>query len=128
VVSRPYEGMFEEPIVKYVRNLILEAFRESVTHIVLHQYQRSVTVRYRRDDEVLYVPSPPRKAQVALFDCLKGMAGLSSEGERGREDGEISYTRGSEVLQLPVTLRRAPAGETIVISLSRGNSDGVIAD
>lgn len=116
--------MFDKPIIAYVHNVILEAIRDRISEIVFRQDEGGITLRFRRGDESLYVPSPQRKAQVVLFDCLKDMAGLSSDGEPGREDGEISYTRGSEVLQLPVTLRRAPPVETIVISLSRGKADG----
>jgi len=124
VVSGRYEGMFEGPIVMYVRNVVLEAFREKATDIVLRQDENGVTLRYRRGDQVLPVPSPPQKAQFVLFDYLKDVAGLSKEGASASEDGEISYTQPSEVLNLPVTLRRAPDAETIVIRLSQEEADG----
>jgi type II secretory ATPase GspE/PulE/Tfp pilus assembly ATPase PilB-like protein len=116
--------MFKPFLARYIHNLILEGIRQRAGEVLLRHDDKEITVRYRIGNKWFYVPSPPRRAQSELFQGIKEWAGLSDERAPGSEKGVLLVTLLGKVLDLPVTLRRDPDGETITIQLTEERPTG----
>ena len=64
------------PVVQYINQLIMEAFRVRASDIHVEPGREEVQVRYRIDGVLHKMPLPPKRAQAAITSRLKIMAGL----------------------------------------------------
>lgn len=115
------EGMDESdadnPVVKYVHQMILEAFRLRASDIHVEPGKTDVKVRYRIDGVMHLMPLPPKKAQAAIISRLKIMAGMDISEKRVPQDGRIKMTIGNKVIDLRVSTLPSVFGESVVMRI-----------
>ncbi len=115
------EGMDEtdadNPVVKYVHQMILEAFRLRASDIHVEPGKTDVKVRYRIDGVMHLMPLPPKRAQAAIISRLKIMAGMDISEKRVPQDGRIKMTLGNKVIDLRVSTLPAVFGESVVMRI-----------
>jgi general secretion pathway protein E/type IV pilus assembly protein PilB len=107
----------DEPIIKLVNLIILEAFRRRASDIHLEPLERKFRVRYRIDGVLHEVESPPRRLQSAIISRVKIMAGMSIAEKRLPQDGRIQINVMGRDLDLRVSVLPANHGETIVMRI-----------
>ncbi len=105
------------PVVKYVHQLIMEAFRLRASDIHIEPAKTSVKVRYRIDGEMQEMPLPPKRAQAAIISRLKIMAGMDISERRVPQDGRIKITLGAKAVDLRVSALPAVYGESMVMRI-----------
>lgn len=115
------EGMDESdadnPVVKYVHQMILEAFRLRASDIHVEPGKTDVKVRYRIDGVMHLMPLPPKRAQAAIISRLKIMAGMDISEKRVPQDGRIKMTIGNKVIDLRVSTLPSVFGESVVMRI-----------
>jgi type II secretory ATPase GspE/PulE/Tfp pilus assembly ATPase PilB-like protein len=107
------EGDADNPVVKYVHQMILEAFRLRASDIHVEPGKTDVKVRYRIDGVMHLMPLPPKRAQAAIISRLKIMSGMDISERRIPQDGRIKMTLGNKVIDLRVSALPAVFGERV---------------
>ena len=107
----------DSPVVRYVQQLIVEAFRLRASDIHIEPGKTSIKVRYRIDGVMQEMPVPPKRAQAAIISRLKLMSGMDISERRIPQDGRIKMNVGSVVIDLRVSALPAAYGESVVMRI-----------
>lgn len=107
----------DSPVVRYVQQLIVEAFRMRASDIHIEPAKTELKVRYRIDGIMQEMPVPPKRAQKAIISRLKIMAGMDISERRVPQDGRIKMAVGSKIIDLRVSSLPAVYGESIVMRI-----------
>ncbi len=107
----------DSPVVRYVQQLIIEAFRLRASDIHIEPGKTFVKVRYRIDGVMQEMPLPPKRAQAAIISRLKLMAGMDISERRIPQDGRIKMTVGAKMIDLRVSALPAVYGESVVMRI-----------
>jgi len=111
------EEIDEGPVIKYVHNLILEAFRERASDVHIEPQKEDLKVRYRIDGVMHYVPSPPKKAQGSIISRIKIMSGMDIAEKRVPQDGRIKLNLLGKNVDLRVSALPGIYGESMVMRI-----------
>jgi len=117
--SLPGISEFEDdsPVVRYVQQLIIEAYRMRASDIHIEPAKTSVKVRYRIDGVMQEMPLPPKRAQKSILSRLKIMSGMDISERRVPQDGRIKMTIGTKMIDLRVSALPAVYGESLVMRI-----------
>ncbi len=107
----------DNPVVKYVNQMILEAFRLRASDIHVEPGKVDVKIRYRIDGVMQLTPPPPKRAQAAIISRLKIMSGMDISEKRVPQDGRIKMNMGGKVIDLRVNSLPAAYGESVVMRI-----------
>ena len=110
-------------IIKFVNQILLEAYRDRATDIHIEPYEDELSVRYRIDG-VLHetkVPASIKTFQSAIISRIKIMANLDISERRLPQDGRMKIRIGQEEVDLRVSILPTPFGESVVIRLLATN-------
>ena len=107
----------DSPVIRYVHNLILDAFRLRASDIHIEPGKRDVKVRYRIDGVLHEMPLPPKRAQAAIISRLKILAGMDIAERRVPQDGRIKLNVGGKMVDLRVSALPSTYGESMVMRI-----------
>ena len=107
----------DSPVVRYVQQLIVEAYRMRASDIHIEPAKTTLKIRYRIDGVMQEMPLPPKRAQKSILSRLKIMAGMDISERRIPQDGRIKMTVGSKVIDLRVSTLPAVYGESLVMRI-----------
>ncbi|MBI1320885.1 MAG: type II/IV secretion system protein [Candidatus Hydrogenedens sp.] len=107
----------DNPVVKYVQQMIMEAFRLRASDIHIEPGKQDVKIRYRVDGVMQLMPMPPKRAQPAITSRLKLMAGMDITERRVPQDGRIKMSVAGKVIDLRVSALPAVHGESVVMRI-----------
>jgi type IV pilus assembly protein PilB len=106
------------PVVKYVHQLVIEAFRLRASDIHVEPGKMDIKIRYRIDGVLQLMPPPPKRAQASIISRLKIMAGMDISEKRVPQDGRIKLAVvGGKLIDLRVSCLPSTHGETIVMRI-----------
>lgn len=105
------------PVMRYVNQLILEAFRLRASDIHIEPSKTDVKVRYRIDGVMQLMPPPPKRAQASIISRLKIMSGMDITEKRVPQDGRIKMMMGGKMVDLRVSALPAYYGESVVMRI-----------
>jgi len=117
------ESSKDASIIKFVNQILLEAYRDRATDIHIEPYENELEVRYRIDG-VLYetkVPPTIKNFQAAIISRIKIMANLNIAERRLPQDGRIKVKIGEDEVDLRVSILPTPFGESVVIRVLSKN-------
>jgi type IV pilus assembly protein PilB len=111
-----------EPVVKFVNQLIAKAVLTEVSDIHVEPYEKHVRVRYRRDGTCFEVGRLPKAVQGPIISRLKIMSHMNIAERRKTQDGRIKANIQGRSIDFRVSCVPAINGEKIVLRiLDRGN-------
>ncbi|MBD3369662.1 type II secretion system protein GspE [Candidatus Fermentibacteria bacterium] len=111
-----------EPVVKFVNQLIAKAVLTEVSDIHVEPYEKYVRVRYRRDGTCFEVGRLPKAVQGPIISRLKIMSHMNIAERRKTQDGRIKANIQGRSIDFRVSCVPAINGEKIVLRiLDRGN-------
>ena len=111
------DGDTNSPVVRYVQNLVLEAFRLRASDIHIEPGKMDLKVRYRIDGVLHEMPTPPKRAQAAILSRLKIMANMDISERRIPQDGRIKLNLAGKLVDLRVSALPAVYGESVVMRI-----------
>jgi len=120
------EDMAEDAsIVKFVNQVIQEAFNDRATDIHVEPMERELRIRYRIDGMLYEAPIPPaiKRFQAAIISRVKIMADLNIAERRLPQDGKIKLRMGEKEFDLRVSTVPTPHGESIAIRILSRDSE-----
>ena len=107
----------DSPVVRYVHNLILEAFRLRASDIHIEPGKTDVKIRFRVDGMLHEMPLPPKRAQAAIISRVKIMSGMDIAERRIPQDGRIKLNIGGKMVDLRVSALPSYYGESVVMRI-----------
>jgi len=112
----------DEPVVKFVNDIIARAVITEVSDIHFEPYEKFMRIRFRRDGACHEVIRLPKKIQSTILSRLKIMSGMNIAERRKTQDGRIKAKIDGRYIDFRVNCVPAINGEKIVLRiLDRGN-------
>jgi len=112
-------------IVKFVNQIIWEAFKQGATDIHVEPMENSLRIRYRIDGVLHQTPVPAQlsRFQAAIISRIKVMANLDIAEKRLPMDGRIGLRIQNRDLDIRVSTMPTVYGESISLRLLQGSSE-----
>ncbi len=109
----------EASVVKFVNQIIWEAFQDRSTDIHLEPMETDLRIRYRIDGLLHQTPVPPqlKRFQSAIISRIKVMAGMDIAEKRLPQDGRISLRIRGEEIDVRVSTMPTVYGESVSLRL-----------
>ena len=112
-------GTEEASIIKFVNQLLVQAYKDHVTDIHIEPFEDELKVRYRIDC-ILYdatIPPSIKHFQSSIVSRIKIMANMDIAERRLPQDGRIKVRIGTNDLDMRVSVLPTPHGESVDIRL-----------
>ena len=115
VPQAPTDGSEDASIIKFVNQVIREAFFERATDIHIEPYEDDLVVRYRVDGILHDIPTPSaiKNFQSAIISRIKIMSDMNIAEKRLPQDGRIQFNIDKETIDLRVSSLPIIHGESI---------------
>lgn len=113
----------EASIIKFVNQIIWEAFKTRATDIHFEPNEDELRIRYRIDGILHQTPMPPqlKQYQAAIISRIKVMSGMNISEKRLPQDGRINVRIKGEEIDIRVSTVPTVYGESVSLRLlSRG--------
>lgn len=113
------DAAVDASIIKFVNQILLQAYRDRATDVHIEPYEGEVKVRYRIDG-ILYnadVPASIKHFHAAIISRIKIMANLNIAEKRLPQDGRIKVKVGENELDLRVSILPTQYHESVVIRI-----------
>jgi len=120
VAEAAEESQFEagdQPVIQYVKTLIVQAFNGAASDILLQPKQRAVDLRLRIDGMLYQVDPPPKGMLAAITARIKILAGMDIAERRLPQDGRFKVTVGKRTIDIRVSTFPTIYGESVVMRL-----------
>ncbi|MDX1952799.1 MAG: ATPase, T2SS/T4P/T4SS family [Verrucomicrobiota bacterium] len=113
------EGDQEASVIKFVNQVIWEAFKDRATDIHFEPAEDELRIRYRIDGILHQTPMPPqlKRFQSALISRIKVMSGMNISEKRLPQDGRINVRIKGEEIDIRVSTVPTVYGESVSLRL-----------
>ena len=113
------EGDQEASVIKFVNQIIWEAFKDRATDIHLEPQEDELRIRNRIDGILHQVPMPPqlKRFQASIISRIKVMSGMNISEKRLPQDGRINVRIKGEEIDIRVSTVPTVYGESVSLRL-----------
>jgi type II secretory ATPase GspE/PulE/Tfp pilus assembly ATPase PilB-like protein len=113
------EGDQEASVIKFVNQVIWEAFKDRSTDIHFEPAEDELRIRYRIDGILHQTPMPAqlKRFQAALISRIKVMSGMNIAEKRLPQDGRINVRIKGEEIDIRVSTVPTVYGESVSLRL-----------
>jgi type IV pilus assembly protein PilB len=105
----------QAPIVRFVNLVLFQAVQDRASDIHFEPFETDFRIRYRVDGALYEMSPPPKQLALPVISRIKVMANLNISETRMPQDGRISYSLGSRVVDLRVSTLPTQFGESVVL-------------
>lgn len=117
------EKLIYKPPVEIVDTLLDSAIDSQASDIHLQPAENELVTRFRLDGVLYHVASISKDTEPAVISRVKILAGMDVAEHRLPQDGRFAIDKGSDNIDLRVSLLPSQFGEKIVIRLLRKQTD-----
>jgi type II secretion system protein E len=109
----------EASVIKFVNQIIWEAYKDRATDIHFEPAEDELRIRYRIDGILHQTPMPPqlKRFQAALISRIKVMSGMNISEKRLPQDGRINVRIKGEEIDIRVSTVPTVYGESVSLRL-----------
>src|SRR5438270_834997 len=113
------EGDQEASVIKFVNQIVWEAFKDRATDIHFEPAEDELRIRYRIDGILHQTPMPPqlKRYQAAIISRIKVMSGMNIAEKRLPQDGRINVRIKGEEIDIRVSTVPTVYGESVSLRL-----------
>ena len=113
------EGDQEASVIKFVNQIIWEAFKARATDIHFEPAEDELRIRNRIDGILHQIPLPPqlKRFQAAIISRIKVMSGMNIAEKRLPQDGRINVRIKGEEIDIRVSTVPTVYGESVSLRL-----------
>lgn len=112
------EAANDDPIVKLVNTMLIQAIREGASDIHVEPYEKNFRIRFRIDGNLHSRINPPQAAASSIISRLKILAKLDIAERRLPQDGRLSVKFGNgRVVDFRVSVLPTMFGEKVVLRI-----------
>ncbi len=116
--------MQDEPLIKFVDNIIFHAFQQSASDIHIESYENICRIRYRKDGILFLVNEIPPSLFDRIVTRLKVMANLNIAEKRLPQDGRFQL----DAIDIRINICPALFGEKVVLRLLNSSHNHLSID
>lgn len=112
------EDKIDQPVVRFVNKILIDAINKGVSDIHFEPYEKSYRIRYRQDGILHEVATPPVSLSLQLAARLKVMSKMDIAERRVPQDGRIKMVL-SKTRSIDFRVNTCPTlwGEKIVLRI-----------
>ena len=109
----------EVAVIRFVNQIVQEAYRDRATDIHLEPMEKSLRIRYRIDGVLHQVPIPAslKRFESAITSRIKVMAGMDIAEKRLPQDGRIHFRINNDEIDVRVSTIPTAFGESVSLRL-----------
>ncbi|MBI3191771.1 MAG: type II/IV secretion system protein, partial [Pedosphaera parvula] len=109
----------EASVIKFVNQIIWEAFKDRATDIHFEPAEDELRIRYRIDGILHQTPMPPqlKRYQASIISRIKVMSGMNISEKRLPQDGRINVRIKGEEIDIRVSTVPTVYGESVSLRL-----------
>src|SRR2546426_921560 len=109
----------EASVIKFVNQVIWEAYKDRATDIHFEPAEDELRIRYRIDGIVHQTPMPPqlKRYQASIISRIKVMSGMNIAEKRLPQDGRINVRIKGEEIDIRVSTVPTVYGESVSLRL-----------
>lgn len=113
------EGDQEASVIKFVNQIIWEAYKDRATDIHFEPAEDELRIRNRIDGILHQIPLPPqlKRFQAAIISRIKVMSGMNISEKRLPQDGRINVRIKGEEIDIRVSTVPTVYGESVSLRL-----------
>lgn len=113
------EGDQDASVIKFVNQIIWEAFKDRATDIHFEPAEDELRIRYRIDGLLYQTPMPPqlKRFQASIISRIKVMSGMNISEKRLPQDGRINVRIKGEEIDIRVSTVPTVYGESVSLRL-----------
>lgn len=113
------EGDQEASVIKFVNQIIWEAYKDRATDIHFEPAEDELRIRYRIDGILHQTPMPPqlKRYQASIISRIKVMSGMNIAEKRLPQDGRINVRIKGEEIDIRVSTVPTVYGESVSLRL-----------
>ncbi|MDI6732868.1 MAG: ATPase, T2SS/T4P/T4SS family [Planctomycetota bacterium] len=112
----------DAPIVKFVNKVIYKALEEKASDMHIEPFEKSVSIRYRKDGVLHEAMSPPKKIYNAIVSRIKIMTSLDIAERRIPQDGKFQIKYQGRQIDFRVSTLPTIFGEKVVMRVLDSSS------
>lgn len=112
-------GDQDASVIKFVNQIIWEAFKDRATDIHFEPAEDELRIRYRIDGLLYQTPMPPqlKRFQASIISRIKVMSGMNISEKRLPQDGRINVRIKGEEIDIRVSTVPTVYGESVSLRL-----------
>jgi type IV pilus assembly protein PilB len=122
---KEHPAHYEEPLIKFVDNVIRHALQKSASDIHIEPYANDCRIRYRQDGILYQIAAIPAHFAARLSARLKVMAGMDIAERRLPQDGRFQMDA-DRTQSVDIRMNTCPTvyGEKVVLRILDGRISG----
>lgn len=114
------------PVVKFVNNLVVQAYNKRASDVHIEIYEDNMRVRFRIDGQLVEVVKLSTKAHASMITRMKIMADMDITEKRVPLDGRFSMEIDNSFVSVRVSSMPTVYGEKIVLRLMADSKRGIV--
>lgn len=118
VSTEDQEDIEDQPIIKFVNNMISEAVRQRVSDIHLEPQEKSMVIRFRVDGKLIKYMDSSKELAPSVTSRIKFISGMNIAEKRIPQDGRLHYNINNQKIDMRVSSLPCVYGEKIVIRIT----------
>ncbi len=118
VSTEDQEDIEDQPIIKFVNNMISEAVRQRVSDIHLEPQEKKLVIRFRIDGKLIKYMDSSKELAPSVTSRIKFISGMNIAEKRIPQDGRLHYTINNQKIDMRVSSLPSVYGEKIVIRIT----------
>jgi type IV pilus assembly protein PilB len=105
----------ETPIIRLVNLVLTQAISDRASDIHFEPFEDEFKIRYRVDGALYEMAPPPKHLALPVISRLKVMANLNISERRLPQDGRITFSTGTRLIDMRVSTLPTQFGESLVL-------------
>ncbi len=118
VSTEDQEDIENQPIIKFVNNMISDAISQRVSDIHIEPQENEMQIRFRIDGKLIKYMDSSKELAPSVISRVKFISGMNIAEKRIPQDGRLHYTVNNQKVDMRVSSLPSVYGEKIVIRIT----------
>lgn len=107
----------EAPVIRLVNSIIAQAVREKASDVHISPEEKSVSLRFRIDGNLVEMPAPPKSMILPIISRIKILSRMDIAMSRIPQDGRFTVKMDNKEINIRVSVLPTIYGENLVLRL-----------
>jgi type IV pilus assembly protein PilB len=126
--SEAMQGGAEQPIIRFVNNMIEQAVLLKASDIHIEPQEKSMRIRFRIDGHLSLYMETNAELIPSVVSRIKLIGGMNIAEKRTPQDGRISYKVGAKEIDMRISILPSVYGEKVVIRITTALSFSLVKE
>ena len=118
VSTEDQEDVENQPIIKFVNNMISDAVKQRISDIHLEPQETKMVIRFRIDGKLIKYMDSSKELAPSVTSRVKFISGMNIAEKRVPQDGRLHYNIDNQKIDMRVSSLPSVYGEKIVIRIT----------